>query len=312
MGILSFMKLIRELNSGVKYMLFASFLFAIMGAFAKLASEHMSSLEVVFFRNIFGVLFIGYALYKTPMVQKGGRPFLLFFRGLMGFSALLAYFYNIAHIPLGDAVTFSKTAPIFTAIFAWLFLNEKLTLSAWIAIAIGFCGILLITQPSGIGFTKYDILGIFSGIGAALAYTSIRELKNYYDTRMIVLSFTFVGTAGPMALFILSKYLYMRGDEGGSTLGVSELDFMLGEFVMPSGVVWFYVIGLGSLGTLSQFYMTKAYGETKAGIVGAVSYANIVFAILVGLMLGDALPSLITTCGIALIIAAGIMVAKSK
>jgi drug/metabolite transporter (DMT)-like permease len=301
MGILSFMKLIRELNSGVKYMLFASFLFAIMGAFAKLASEPMSSLDVVFVRNICGGVFIGYALYKTPMVQKGGRPFLLFFRGLIGFSALLAYFYNIAHIPLGDAVTFSKTAPIFTAIFAWLFLNEKLTLSAWLAIAVGFCGILLITQPSGIGFTKYDILGIFSGIGAALAYTSIRELKNYYDTRMIVLSFTFVGTAGPIALFILSKYFYM-----------SELDFMLGEFVMPSGVVWFYVIGLGSLGTLSQYYMTKAYGETKAGIVGAVSYTNIVFAILVGLMLGDALPSVVTTCGIALIIAAGIMVAKSK
>lgn len=301
MGILSFMKLIRELNSGVKYMLFASFLFAIMGAFAKLASEHMSSLEVVFFRNIFGVVFIGYALYKTPMVQKGGRPFLLFFRGLMGFLALLAYFYNIAHIPLGDAVTFSKTAPIFTAIFAWLFLNEKLTLNAWLAILTGFCGILLITQPTGIGFTKYDILGILSGVGAALAYTSIRELKNYYDTRMIVLSFTFVGTVGPIALFILSKYFY-----------ISELDFMLGEFVMPSGVVWFYVVGLGVLGTLSQYYMTKAYGETKAGIVGAVSYSNIIFAILVGLMLGDSLPNFITSCGITLIIVAGVMVAKAK
>lgn len=301
MGILSFMKLIKELNSGVKYMLFASFLFAIMGAFAKLASEHMSSLEVVFFRNIFGVIFIGYALYRTPMVQKGGRPFLLFFRGLMGFLALLTYFYNIAHIPLGDAVTFSKTAPIFTAIFAWLFLNEKLTLEAWLAILVGFCGILLITQPAGIGFSKYDILGIFSGVGAALAYTSIRELKNYYDTRMIVLSFTLVGTVGPIALFILSKYFYM-----------SELDFMLGEFVVPSGVVWIYVIGLGSLGTLSQYYMTKAYGETKAGIVGAVSYTNIVFAILVGVMLGDGLPSAVTACGIALIIGAGIMVAKSK
>lgn len=301
MGILSSMKRIKELNSGVKYMLFASFLFAIMGAFAKLASEHMSSLEVVFFRNIFGVIFIGYALYKTPMVQKGGRPFLLFFRGLMGFLALLAYFYNIAHIPLGDAVTFSKTAPIFTAIFAWLFLNEKLTLNAWFAIAIGFCGILLITQPTGIGFTKYDILGIFSGVSAALAYTSIRELKNYYDTRMIVLSFTFVGTVGPIALFILSKYFY-----------IDELDFMLGEFVMPSGVTWFYVIGLGVLGTLSQYYMTKAYGETKAGIVGAVSYSNIIFAILVGVMLGDSLPNFITSCGIILIIVAGVMVAKSK
>jgi drug/metabolite transporter (DMT)-like permease len=295
------MELIKQLNSGVKYMLLASFIFAIMGAFAKLASEHMSSLEVVFFRNIFGIVLIGYTVYKNPMTHKGGKPFLLLFRGLMGFFALLAYFYNIANIPLGDAVTFSKTAPIFTAVFAWLFLNEKLSFSAWFAVFMGFGGILLITQPSGIGFTKYDVLGIFSGVGAALAYTSIRELRNYYDTRAIVLSFTLVGTIGPVILFILSKYFYM-----------SELDFMMGEFVMPRGVVWIYVISLGVLGTLSQYYMTKAYGETKAGIVGAVSYTNIVFAILVGLLLGDSLPNFITTCGIILIIFAGIIVARAK
>lgn len=300
-AIIRFMKQIKQLNSGVKYMLLASFIFAIMGAFAKLASEHMSSLEVVFFRNIFGVFIIGYAVYKKPMIHQGGKPFLLFFRGMMGFVAVLAYFYNIANIPLGDAVTFSKTAPIFTAIFAWLFLKEKLSLGAWLAVFIGFGGILLITQPSGIGFTKYDILGIFSGVGAALAYTSVRELRNYYDTRAIVLSFTLVGTIGPIILFILSKYFYM-----------SELDFMLGEFIMPSGIVWVYVFGLGLLGTLSQYYMTKAYGETKAGIVGAVSYSNIVFAILVGLLLGDSLPNMITTCGIVLIVFAGIMVARAK
>ncbi len=301
MGIIAFMKQIRQLNSGVKYMLLASFLFAFMGAFAKLASQHMSSLEVVFFRNIFGVAIIGYAVYKTPMTHKGGKPFLLFFRGFMGFTALLAYFYNIANIPLGDAVTFSKTAPIFTAIFAWLFLKEKLSLIAWLAVFIGFIGILFITQPTGIGLTKYDLLGIFSGVGAALAYTSVRELKNYYDTRAIVLSFTLVGTIGPVILFGLSKYFYM-----------SELDFMLGEFILPSGVVWIYVIGLGVLGTLSQYFMTKAYGETKAGIVGAVSYTNIVFAIFLGVLLGDSLPNFITTCGISLIIFAGIMVAKAK
>ncbi|QOY51638.1 DMT family transporter [Candidatus Sulfurimonas baltica] len=301
MGIMALMKRIKQLNSGVKYMLLASFMFAIMGAFAKLASEHMSSLEVVFFRNVFGVLLIFYAVYKKPMIHQGGKLLLLFFRGAMGFLALLAYFYNIAHIPLGDAVTFSKTAPIFTALFAWLFLSEKLSPKAWLAVFVGFLGILLITQPSAVGFTKYDILGIFSGIGAALAYTSVRELRKYYDTRAIVLSFTLIGTIGPVILFVLSKYFYM-----------SELDFMLGEFVMPKGVVWLYVIGLGVLGTFSQYFMTKAYGETKAGIVGAVSYTNIVFAILVGLLLGDALPNLITTCGIILIVFAGIMVAREK
>lgn len=301
MGIIPFMKRIKELNKGVRYMLLASFTFAIMGAFAKLASLSMSSLEVVFFRNIAGVILVGFAVLKTPMVHKGGKPFLLLFRGTMGFVALLAFFYNIANIPLGDAMTYSKTSPIFTAVFAWLFLSEKLSLKGWVAIFIGFIGILFITQPSGVGFSKYDLLGIFSGIGAALAYTSIRELKNYYDTRAIVLSFMVVGTVGPIILFLISPYLDMP-----------ELDFMLGEFVMPEGVVWFYVLAMGVFATISQLLMTKAYGETKAGIVGAVSYTNILFSVIVGLTLGDALPSLTTTFGIALIIFAGIMVARAK
>ena len=295
------MKMIKELNNGVKYMLLASLMFAFMGAFAKLASEHMSSLEVVFFRNIAGVILVGIAVLKKPMKHVGGKPWLLFFRGFMGFTALLAFFYNIAHISLGDAMTYSKTSPIFTAIFAWLFLNEKLSLKAWIAVFVGFIGILFITQPSGVGFSKYDILGIFSGVGAALAYTSIRELRQFYDTRAIVLSFMGVGTVGPIVLFLISPYFQM-----------SELDFMLGEFVMPEGIVWLYVLGMGIFATISQVLMTKAYGETKAGIIGAVSYTNIFFSIAVGVMLGDSLPSIITTCGIILIILAGIMVARAK
>ncbi|WP_415248777.1 DMT family transporter [Sulfurimonas sp.] len=295
------MKRIKELNAGVKYMLIASFTFAIMGAFAKIASAYMPSLEVVFFRNIAGVILVGIAVLKKPLQNKGGKPFLLFFRGFMGFTALLAFFYNIAHIPLGDAMTFSKTSPIFTAIFAWMFLSEKLSLKAWAAIGVGFIGILFITQPSSIGLSKYDVLGIFSGVGAALAYTSIRELKNYYDTRAIVLSFMGIGTIGPVILFMVSPYLDMP-----------ELDFMLGTFIMPQGIVWFYVIGMGVFATISQLLMTKAYGETKAGIVGAVSYSNIVFSIAVGMLLGDTFPDAITSIGIVLIILAGIMVARSK
>ena len=301
MGIIAFMKRIKELNKGVQYMLIASFTFAIMGAFAKLASAHMPSLEVVFFRNMAGVILIGIAILKKPLQNKGGKPFLLFFRGFMGFSALLAFFYNIAHFPLGDAMTFSKTSPIFTAIFAWMFLSEKLSLKAWGAVGIGFVGIVLITQPTGIGFSKYDVLGIFSGVGAALAYTSIRELKDYYDTRAIVLSFMGIGTLGPIILFLISPYM-----------DFPELDFMLGKFVMPQGIVWFYVLGMGVLATISQVLMTKAYAETKAGIVGAVSYSNIVFSILVGMLLGDSFPDIITVSGICLIIFAGIMVARAK
>jgi len=301
MGTIAFMMNFKDINKGVQYMLLASFTFAIMGAFAKLASESMSSLEVVFFRNVFGVVLIYMAILKKPMKHIGGKPWLLFFRGFMGFVALLAFFYNIAHISLGDAMTYSKTSPIFTAIFAYLFLREKLSLQGWLAVIVGFIGILFITQPTAMGFSKYDLLGIFSGVGAALAYTSVRELKSYYDTRAIVLSFMGVGTAGPILLFLISPYVNMP-----------ELDFMLGEFVMPQGIVWFYVLAMGLLATLSQVLMTKAYGETKAGIIGAVSYTNIFFSILVGVLLGDALPSFVTSFGIILIVFAGLMVARSK
>lgn len=301
MGIIPAMERIKNINAGVRYMLIASFTFAVMGAFAKLASESMPSLEVVFFRNVAGVILVGIAIMKKPLQSKGGKPLLLFFRGFMGFVALLAFFYNIANIPLGDAMTYSKTSPIFTAIFAWLFLNEKLSFKAWAAIGVGFIGIVLIAQPNGIGFSKYDLLGIFSGVGAALAYTSIRELQNYYDTRAIVLSFMGVGTLGPVVLFGVSEFYHLP-----------EFDFILGEFVMPQGVVWVYLIAMGVFATISQLLMTKAYGETKAGIVGAVSYTNIVFSIMVGVMLGDALPSVIMVCGILLIVYAGIMVSRSK
>lgn len=292
---------IKNLNEGVKYMLLASLMFAFMGAFAKLASQSLPSLEVVFFRNVAGVVLILLAVWKKPFTHKGGKPLLLLFRGMMGFTALLTFFYLIAHIPLGDAMTWSKTSPIFTAVFAFLFLGERMTKKAWLAVFVGFIGILFITKPSGIGISKYDLLGLFSGIGAALAYTSIRELKKYYDTRAIVLSFVGIGTIGPIILFLLSPYV-----------DAPELDFMFARFVMPQGVVWLYVIGMGIIATISQLLMTKAYSATKAGIVGAVSYTNILFSIIVGTLLGDPLPDFITTTGIVLIVVAGIMVAKEK
>jgi len=290
-----------RLDRGVLYMLFASLMFALMGGFAKLASEAMPPVEVVFFRNVFGVAIIGYAVVRSPMVQHGGKPLLLLFRGFMGFAALLAFFYNIAHIPLGDAMTFSKTSPIFTALFAWIFLKERLGTTAWVAVFTGFVGIVLIAKPSGVMLSKTDWLGIFSGVGAALAYTSVRELKRYYDTRAIVLSFMGVGTAGPLLLMLFSPYVQS-----------DAFDFLLGSFVRPEGTVWFYIAAMGIFATLAQVYMTRAYGETAAGIVGAVSYSNIVFSIGLGLLLGDAFPDIATTFGIIIIILSGIAVARKK
>jgi len=289
---------LQTIDRGVLFMLAASICFAFMGVFAKLASEQLSSIEVVFFRNLFGVAIIAFLVFKAPFTHKGGRPFLLIFRGVIGFLALLAFFYNLAHIPIANAMTLSKTSPIFTAIFAFFLLKENLSLKAWAAVFVGFIGIVFITQPVGIGFSKYDILGILSGVGAALAYTSVRELRAYYDTRAIVLSFTIAGTVGPIILMAIGEFY-----------SPPSLDFLLAPFVMPSGITWVYIFALGIVSTVAQLLMTKAYTLSKAGIVGAVSYSNIVFAIFLGLLVGDPFPNFYTLIGIALVIFSGIMVA---
>ena len=171
---------------------------------------------------------------------------------------------------------------------------------AWIAIILGFIGIVFITDPFHTPFDKYDLLGIASGIGAALAYTSVRELKRYYDTRAIVLSFTAVGSVGPLFLMVVSPYI-----------DVKELDFLFGSFVLPKGIEWGYIVAMGLLATLAQIYMTKAYGVTKAGIVGTVSYSNILFSIAFGVfLLGDPLPGSIKILGIILIVVSGILIAR--
>ena len=280
-------------------MLFASLMFALMGAFAKILSSHLPSIEVVFFRNVFGFFLVAATLLKKPMTHTGGKPFLLLFRGLMGFLALLAFFYNIGHIPLGDAMTYSKTSPIFTALFAWIFLKEALGPRGWLALVIGFIGIVLIAKPSGMMLDKTAWLGIFSGVGAALAYTAVRELRRYYDTRAIVLSFMGVGTVGPLILMVLSPYVETK-----------EFDMLFASFVMPTKTEWGYIVMLGLFATLAQVYMTKAYGATKAGIVGAVSYSNILFSVMIGLLIGDPFPDPITWGGIGLIVAAGVIIAK--
>ncbi|EJF06602.1 putative membrane protein [Thiovulum sp. ES] len=292
-----------NLGLAVRYMLFASLLFSFMGVFVRELSDTMSSIEIAFFRNLFGVIIILYTVWRNPFQQVGGKLPLLIFRGVMGFTALLAFFYNIANIPLADAMTFSKTAPVFTAFFAYLFLGEKLNPIQIISMFVGFIGIIFIIQPNGFTFSKTDLLGIFSGVGAALAYTSVRELKKYYDSRAIVLSFAIVGTISPIILLLIGSFFETP----------KTLDFMFAPFVLPTTDDIIPIFALGIFATVAQLFMTKAYGEAKAGIVGTISYSNIVFSTLLGtFVLGDVFPNIWTIFGMILIVISGIFATKTK
>ena len=290
-----------NINQGVIFMLISTVCLALMSAFAKVLADEMPTIEIVFFRNLLGVFLIGLTFFKTPIKQTGGKPFLLFFRAAIGLIAMLSFFYNIANIPLADAVTYSRMSPIFTAIFALVFLKEKIGIKGWFAIALGFIGMLFVMQPIGIGFNENHLFGLMNAVCAALAFTSIRELKKYYDTRSIVLSFMGIGLIVPIVSMIVSQYYT-----------IEFFSFMMGEFIMPQGIQWVYLVGIGITASFGQVYMTKAYGMTRAGIVGAAGYSVILFSIIIGLILGDDLPNLIAIIGIAAIISGGILIAREK
>ncbi len=283
-------------------MIIASLVFALMGAAAKLVGDNYTSIQIVFYRGLFASSFIAFTvLGGNQLTNKGGRIWLLMFRGLAGTLALYCLFYNINTIGLALSITYLQTAPIFVALFSWIFLKETIKWQGWLAILIGFVGILVIFRPDFDTGLKSNLLGLFNGIAAGAAYTSVRELRKNYDNRSIVLSFAIWG----MLLPLISM---TTGELGLFT----QVDFLVSEFAWPWREQWWALLAVGVFALIGQILITKAYREEKAGLVSAIGYVNIPFSIVIGYWLGDPYPDLLTFVGISLIIAGGAIISLRR
>lgn len=278
-------------------MLISTLIASFMGAIAKILTQSFPAVEVVFFRSFFGLVFILFSFFAIPVKQIGGKPLMLFVRAFFGLLAMSLFFYNVATISLAEAVIYSLLAPLFIVIFAYIFLKEKLTKLLILAVLLGFIGMLCVMQPENFVFEKSHIFGFLNAICAAIAFTSIKELKKYYDTRIIVLYFMVFATIATALVMFASEYY--------------TLDSSL-RFVTPKIEDWLLIIGLGVTSALAQIYMTKSYGATDASIASVVSYSVIIFSMILGLFLGDPIPNLLTIFGIILIIFSGVIVAIRK
>jgi drug/metabolite transporter (DMT)-like permease len=292
----------KDIDRGILFMLGSALISALNGALAKILSEEMSALEIVFFRNMIGVGLILYALKHTPPKLTGGKIHLLFTRGMLGFIAMILFFYTITTIPLGEAITLNKTSPLFVALLAYYLLGEGLSKRVVFALFIGFLGIVLITQPFGMTLSYEHILGILGGFFAASAYTTIKKIKDIYDSRIIVLSFVGVGTFMPAVLFSIAPFINVP----------ERLEFLFPQFIIPMDfTIYLLILFMAIISTLSQWLLTKAYSSSSnLSIVGVISYTNIPFALGFGYMLGDKFPDFITFVGIAFIVVGGMLVSK--
>jgi len=156
-------------------MLIGALISAINGALTKMLADDMPALEIVFFRNLIGVALIVYALKHTVPTLSGGRFYMLIQRGVLGFMAMILFFYTVTTIPLGEAITLNKTSPLFVAILAYYLLGEKLTTRTTFSLLIGFLGIIFIVKPFGMSVSYEHFLGILGGFFAASAYTTMTQ-----------------------------------------------------------------------------------------------------------------------------------------
>jgi len=286
------LSVLNSIDKGVLFMLLSALISAMNGAVAKVLSESMDPIEVVFYRNFLGVVIILFTLKKIPVSFNTSKLHLLFLRGLFGALAMLLFFYTIAYIPLGEAVILNKTSPFFVTILAYYLMKETINTNTIFALIIGFVGIVLIIKPFGIEISHEHIMGILGGFFAAAAYATIKKIKNIYDARIIMLSFMGTGMILPLLLFAFTPYVEFQ--------------------IYTDPFIWMLIVFMAIISTASQWFLTRAYSLSPASIIGVVSYTNIPFAVGFGVMLGDSFPDMLTFGGIALIVLGGILVSRQS
>jgi drug/metabolite transporter (DMT)-like permease len=286
---------------GIFFMLLAALGFSVMGGAAKALKENFNAGQLVFYRNAVGLVFLLPGLFIKPPVQEGGKPLRLAFRGLMGTLALYTLLYCILHIPLGTAMSYNLTSALFIAIFSYFLFGEFHGHRVALAVVLGFAGMLLIYKPVMHLPWYYHLAGLLSGITSAIAYLTVNRLAKFYAPRVIVLSFLLSGFLVPLITMIIHY-----------TTGIQTDGLFIVDFRLPKGMEWGWILLMGLAALFGQYFVTKSYGSDKAGIVSVFGYANIIYSVFIGMMLGDAFPDWMSWAGICCIIASGVIITLVK
>ena len=247
---------------GSLWMLVAALGFAVMGALVKIGAAKFSPAELVFYRSAFGLLAIYAYIFakklplKTPVFAKQMS------RAVVGFISLVLFFYAIAHLNLATAITLNYTSPLFLALFMPFLLHEKPRKILYLAVAIGFVGVILLLKPT---ITNNDALagalGLASGAGAAIAYINVKQLANLNEPDWrTVYYFTLVSTVASGAWLLLQQF---------TTLTWQDLPLL---------------IGLGVSATIAQLAMTRAYRTGNTLTVASLAYVTVIIASFFGVL----------------------------
>ena len=273
------------------WMILASLFFSMMGVCVKFASAHFQTFELVFFRGLIGVIFMASICRVQGVSLRTPIPLMHVWRSVVGVTSLAAWFYAIGYLPLATAMTLNYMSSIWVAVFlvgGTLVMGrlQDATKQGPIVLTVmaGFGGVILLLRPT----IEQDqlfagIIGLLSGLIAALAYIQVAALGRLNEPEARTVFYFSLGTTVVGAVLML-------------VTGMSP-------WVWPS-MLWLLPVGV--LAALGQLCMTKAYSRGSTLVVANLQYSGIVFGALFGLMLfGEHIP-LMGWLGMALIMASGI------
>lgn len=265
------------------WMLVASLLFACMGVCVKFAAETHSAVEITFYRSFISlILMFGLVrLQRVPLATPHWRWQIS--RGIVGFSALFAYFYAITLLPLATAVTLNYTSAIFLALYLAL-AGMKMRLGILGALAVGLVGVVLLLKPTlNADQLVGGLIGLASGVVAGMAYFSVREL----------------GARGEPETRTVFYFSLVSSICAGIWLGFSSLHAV----DLRSGLL---LLGVASFATVAQLAMTRAYTRGKTLMSAALAYSTVIFSSLFGAVFWGEVMDASAWFAIGLIILSGI------
>ncbi len=264
------------------YMTLSALLFSGMGAIVKFTSAHLPTEMVVFFRAAMGlVALLPWVLRDGWSLLRTTRLSMHLTRSLAGLAAMYCFFYAIAHLKLADATLLNYSTPLFIPFIAWFWMREPVAAPVRAAIVLGFAGVALILKPGYALFQPAALIGLASGLLAAIAMVSIRRLSRTEPVTRIVFYFTLVSTL------------------------VSAVP-LFWTWTPPGAEAWVLLAIMGVLATGAQLLMTRAYAHAPAAHVGPFSYLTVVFAAIVGWTLWDETPDTLSFVGAMLVCLAGV------
>ena len=245
--------------------------------------------QVLFFRGFVGALiyFLIIPRERISNFYYTKRPGLHFLRCFFGLIALLSIFTALRNLPLATVVSISFAAPIFTTILSIFFLSEKVGRYRWMAVIIGFIGVLIIAEPGFSSLNFYYVYPIIFCLGMAYVAISIRQLSKTEPVWLISLYFS-------LAITFASLFTIPFG------------------WVMPSLRDFFILSLLGIFGGLANLWLSLSYKYSEVSLVTPLKYLALVFAILFGFFIWGEIPTVKTLSGAFLVILSSIIIFKRE